>query len=286
MTAILLITAAFLAEPRSWFDGDDSAPPIKRPAAAVAPAPPDEALFATTEEPVKTRPAVRLPSSFEAKPAPQPLLSGLQFKSNLPERLLQNAERKALFGLSPEWCTECWRAKKKFDHDTHPYIAVDWLTNEPPECPQYPAIYDPETQSYHIGDALESWGSLTKSLNTARKDAGLPPLNEPEPARMISVGTLDREALRIVMECLGNSGTMTRSDEDQTHQIGQFSVLVPGTMSAKWSTGNRSTRFSFGDKQPVISYGKIKTGVSFVTVTSDTMTIGLNWVPDVTIEIR
>lgn len=204
-------------------------------------------------------------------------------------------KKHKLVGLAPVWCVACWKHPPGYpDKDSpgvprktspvsylsHPLIEIEWRAEEYENCDIYPAVYDPATKRYYHEASLESGEELVKRMNFYREDLGVAMLAEPKENH--SFGTIDRHYVKSLFAGLKPTGQGGIDNTRQTLPIdSMLSVKLPESMHFRWKTDEKSIKVLFTKKPSVLAWE-----VSGATITSNGLTLNIDYFPDITLEFR
>lgn len=198
------------------------------------------------EKPDRPRPAMHLSQKALIRMQPQRrpdtladvLRRAVRIDADFPVRLMQApAQRRSVTLLCPTWCKECGPAKDYFGRG-HPMFAVRVETVADERCPQFPAIRDEVTDTFHVGTALKSWDALVQSLNRAAKDHGAQPMASRQDSDL-RLGAVDGAVIDQFLRFAVLDGKIDHlGNETFSVSQGAVGMEVPAQIGATWMGGN------------------------------------------------
>lgn len=241
MQAKLLIYFALCAGPQSWF----------------LPSPQEVSTEIIKEVTVETKPLVSLYDSSKLS--------------------LETITESKLIGLSPSWCSACRLSTSPVNR----LLDIDWQAIEMEGCPQYPAVYDPETKHFYFGTALNSLETLDASIDSIKKQKGFNTTKSILPA----IGSVDKDQLKFILELLGTSGSFQRGAKPLSKSYNSFNITFPADLKLSWSTANEETKFVLNKPVPVKLF-LFEQKVTGLTITPTKVTLNLRMCPDLSLEVK
>lgn len=226
------------------------------------------------------RPVARNAQMAVAYSMTDSLDSAIRIYDDLPKAAQPHVKQK-LVVYSPSWCPNCPGILNNLGEN--PLFDLSDVRDEAPESISlFPAIYDPVSGWSFSGNALNDWQTLIKRMNARRHQTNQPLMRKP---MAIGVGTIKREYIDQALTFLGEQGQMRLGNDPFVYTQGMFSVKLPERVQIDWATKDGLTRFTFAPRMSVGVSG-IRQSVSAITISQDKLTLKIDWLPDVSLNLE
>ena len=243
----------------------------------------------------KQKPMMGLSSKLMTSNWGSSLSRAVRFDPEPPPELMKAAPKRKVALIVPENDPNCWvrpgvmtdRAKR---FSTHPLLDIVVLKQNYRACKSVPAIYDPKSDTFFCDACLESWDVMIDEINDEldlqKKRAYL----IEQPAGAARAGGIKREWLEAAAMVFRYFPEFTGRAQNQdafSHADGLYLFAIPANLGISWTTENGATTIKLaGENGELIkaSVNVLKTTCPSIVVRAESLTICLDWAPDLVLE--
>ncbi|MFO0919686.1 MAG: hypothetical protein U0872_15415 [Planctomycetaceae bacterium] len=243
--------------------------------------PPQSTVKLFASEPGKAKLPMRLAQQFQSPEWVSSLSRAVRFDPDPPAMLMKAMPRRKLSLIVPPGLS----ADSVKHLKQHPMFEIEFLRERFKGCDRYPAMYDWESDTFFHDEALNSWDTLIAEMNDELRRQDKAKFCTQQPVGAARAGGIKQEWLDGAVMVFRYFPAFAGAAENDafSHADGVYLFSVPENLGISWSTDNGATtvKFSIPIKAGV---NLVKTTCPAVIVRPQSLTVCLDWAPDLVLE--
>lgn len=201
-------------------------------------------------------------------------------------RLTYHLSPREYTGLAPTWCTACPAKERQFS--TSKLVKVNWINENHPDwrdisknCQQFPAVRCDFTNQFYYNGSLATDTHFLRAVYDQQKLQRIQPFTAgliDLPIKNLNLPSI----LPTLRTILGDTGDYRLGNAEQVLKTEWVSLRFPALSKGSWTTKSGETKLAFNPK-PSIRVKVVEQTVSSITFSDTSISIQIDWFPDVTI---